>query len=455
MTHPIHPAVTAAWNMAEPSEAETLGMENPGECQESPRHGNVAYYRASKDAEGNARMSRVFGKLGKYLARHFPSLQGHEIQSLVDTYNASLVQSEYRIVPLAEMIELMIQTGDNADMPRSCMTKGRWSPERHPYRVYSPQWGWEHVCRFENGKLKARALTNKKNYVKVYGPCDGGGYSNQEDAGMFQYLADNGYTRISSWSGFTLEMIERDDRILLPYIDGGCQSIDQDGEITHSGCYSGRSTDGWVPIVDENEGMVQLENGDWVEEEEATYLEYRYDGRRYEGYWHSDDCTWVGNRVYLDEHVVHWNGETYFIGNCTELRSGEWAPDDECVETIDGDIELFEECVETPEGWILADDAVEMPDGTFQHEDAVIEMDGIPTLKDDCVIDIYANYILKAEAISLGYGWAHESICIHVNKHWHLKKNVILTTAGPVPINSINRLVSLKFSARGKELVHV
>lgn len=405
--HPVHPAIQPLLDAYCPADPAAIFSEGPHECVDSPKHGNIAYWKGER---------AIFCKLGRYIKRHFPQLLDHNIAAIVERYNASLIEASYRIVADEEMINVMLQIGDDGEQARSCMTRGKiaygWDEMSHPYRVYSSRLGWGLFVRERGGLVTGRALVNSGHYVKLYSTCPAGQYSEQYDAGMTEALENNGYSKMNSWMGYSIEMIEHGKDYLAPYVDGDVSGWDSEGEICRNGVYQG-NVQGITP-QNNHSGEVETMSGDWIDEDDAVYVDYRWRGQRYEGYVGHDEAEYVESRddYYLSEHVIYWNDRSYYISDCTQLSNGDWAPEYECTETRDGDTELKGDCILDYNGdYILAEDARELHDGEDAHRDECAEFEGKYYLKEECVVDLNADYIPMNLAVSMGSGWTLATNC--------------------------------------------
>ena len=263
------------------------------------------------------------------------------------------------------------------------------------------------ACRFEGGTLKARAMVNDNKFVRVYGPTTEDQFSNPDDRMLLEWLKKNGYTKISGWSGFEIARIElphSSDEILAPYLDGDATSGADQGNtilIGKRGEFELESQDGYISVETSHQGQVETEDGEWIDEDNATYISYG----NHDGYVPSYQCVWLEykeidalkddcNRLYdgeygLDEDCVRltagehrrfyaleedtrelYDGEIALIGECEELYTGEYALYKECHELYNGQWALQEDCVELYNGkYGLKEDCVELHNGEYAPRD--------------------------------------------------------------------------------------
>lgn len=150
-----------------------------------------------------------------------------------------------------------------------------------------------------------------------------------------------------------------------------------------------RCTDG---SFDESSNRVEcIISGDMIDEDDATYLDYRNTNGRYvEGYVHQDravdtdcgyrledDATYISRRGHyaLDSELIVYSeyvGDYIHIDDAVCLRDGDWIHCNNAREVSNGD-------------YVHEDDAVELHDGTWEElSDTVLMQDGQYALKSDC-----------------------------------------------------------------------
>jgi hypothetical protein len=369
---PMHPAIREAVYQAPPADWHLLVLEWPHASESDPSR--IAYTRS--DEHGYADRQTVTS-VGKYLARHFPTLADHRIRDIVMRHAAN----RFEMWDTVEKIVQSVQDG-----PQSCMRWGGHSPsDTHPYEVYAPEYGWRAAVRLDgNGLITARCLVNVESmtFVRSYSRKDGQ-YSHSDEA-IEVWLRDQGYTKECDWVGLKLKRITKhryEDDFWAPYLDGDCKHVEDRGThllIDNSGDYECDRTDGhasgasscscndcgerhheddmtsigyhgdysvgpccidsythvygrngceyYIPENDavyvestgnhydpdhlERYSIVELDNGDYVEMDDAVHLEYR-------DIWvASDDDCWV--------HCTH-SGTTEHAGDCVQLENGDWA----------------------------------------------------------------------------------------------------------------------------------
>lgn len=282
----MHDAVWEAVRLAPPIDWQLLVLEWPHISINDPQR--LAYTRDDRAGHDN---KQTITSIGKYLRRHFhtSNLRDDQIRDIVALCGAEGCE----VVHTMDEILDTLQRG-----PQSCMKWNDCHSERHPYRVYDPQYGWGMARRVAQGDVVGRALVYEhdgdKCYVRSYKKGDGYSYA---DEMLEAWLKQHGYTHRGGWpEGAHLAFIERGHNwggFLAPYIDGDVQNVDVvrvDGEqrlrITDSGEYVCDNTDG-TPEQEEDEREACDSCGD---------------------YNHSEDMYWVGasDDAHVCEHCYEY-----------------------------------------------------------------------------------------------------------------------------------------------------
>lgn len=349
--YPMHEAVKAAVMLARPYDWQQMLLEWPHISQGDKS--KIAY--TQNDDKGRRDIQTVTS-VGKYLNKHF-ALPDHVIRDLVSRFGTA---SSFKFVhTTAEMI-YHLHRG-----PQSCMVWGedrgvgcRDGVTRHPYEAYNPKYGWHMAVRIEGDNTMGRALcmtnpnTGFKYYVRTYlRPSNDSSYS-QADAGMENWLQDQGYAKESSWQdGERLSLYETRDDFLAPYLDGGdkrvsidsgnnCVVVDSDGEYAcdQTGGAPTELNDDTFECADCGDDTDE-DDGYWVGRYEGSRVccscqenNYRYaysrNGDQY--YIHEDDV------VYVESQSDYYDVERLSDNNIVELENGEYEHIDNAIE-VDGD----------------------------------------------------------------------------------------------------------------------
>lgn len=366
-------------------------------------------------------LKRITTKMGRYLTRHWPNAEPHQIRNIVMLYGEGVVEMQYT---MSEMI-YAVQHG-----PHSCMQwpegdefgyraedsdGDEYDTEIHPYEVYDPELGWAMVVFKEQGSILGRTLVHRptKTFARSYGK-ESDGYSGSCTKSE-AWLTAQGYKLVDAWpEGVRMLAIKSDcrDGYVVPYLDPGqarrtengnrCKLVKEDGktyfERDNGGEYVFDNTDGTVTI-DEIERAVCSCCGAATD----TYRLYKvYDpiqetqnlvcpsciaanGYRYaeigvyntgyiEGQYAMDDP--ATGRVFLKSAVDS--------GHLVKIITGEWQWKTSCVPTKTGE-------------WVRSSDVT-----TYESHKPYRYMDGYAVPRDEVVDCVRTSEtICKTEAVQL------------------------------------------------------
>ncbi len=276
----------------------------------------------------------------------------------------------------AAMIDYMENARRRGCAFGSCMTGDRFAI--HPYAVYAARLDWSIAALMEGDTLAARCLVNsRKAWVRIYSD------SSRAVETMTTMLADLGVHKVDSWKGCRIaEVRTGSGKLVAPYMDGYCNAarFNGDGTLTVSddGPVYMSDTSGLAEVENEHDGEVETIGGDWINEDDAVYIESR------DGYVHCDDCFSCpccdeyflsgdevpvydlrDRRIYVCESCrdneytyigagsYKWDGEHIHPNNAVYSdHLGEWLHIDDALELHDGD-------------YALADDAVQLANGDY------------------------------------------------------------------------------------------
>jgi hypothetical protein len=374
----IHEAIYKAWGMAEPADVEQLIMEWPHVAKEGPH--KIAYTRDEKYGEADRQLVL---SVGKYLTRHFPALTSNTIRDI----SAMYCEAKFGIVrTMPEMLEI-IKHG-----PGSCMSgdEGEFSQTDgwHPYEAYDPEHGWHMAYVKEGTQITGRALLNDETFVRTYrGNPKQSSYSDTDER-LNSWLREQGYSKASSWAGFSLKRIAVSNGcgFLAPYLDGNEKDVEVSGKALHivhegDGEYICNETMGDA----EERGGLTCDSCDDRMNEDDSYSVYRDgSGCVCSHCYENQFVTVTGRRgdtyAIRDHDAIEVNGEWYdpeYLddNSIVQLHDGEYAHADDTVYiescgehypsesericyTQAGEYELRDDCVELENGeWCLERDA--------------------------------------------------------------------------------------------------
>lgn len=342
--------------LGRPTDMHELALQWPHNAISDKYEGKVAF---TQNDRGFANDRQVVTTWGKYLRRHWPKAEDHQIRDIV----AMSAPDTYEIWATTEQIVESAQKG-----PTSCMkwTDGEIDCDgdgHHPYEVYAPRLGWSVAVRLKADLIVGRCLmwtnpsTGKSYSVRSY-MAEGDnpnstGYSHA-DPGLDAWMVDKGIKRVDSWpDGTPFAKIDGNSDVFMPYVDGSHHNIRDDGSVyrmDEDGQYECANTDGTV------EGCRREECDDCGSHQDP------------------DDMYWAGQHE--DHHVCSSCRDDYVTVRTGRYESVAMRPDDDdavefdgdyylrdnlsrfdLVELEDGDIARMDEAYCTVDGdWVSADD---------------------------------------------------------------------------------------------------
>ena len=330
----LHPAVYDMMDEYRPDNWQQLLLEWPHKSETDPNR--LAYTRDERAGEAD---KQVITTIGKYLTRHFSHAPDHLVRDLVAKYTYG---GNIAILTDTAGIVHAVMNGPNSCMSKDFELRCEDGTTRHPYAVYDPALGWGMAVRREGDAILGRALVftspddpDTKTFVRSYKrERDSSSHSGADEA-IEIHLKGLGYEKGSRWPcGTPLRAYElRDGDYLMPYIDGGTQSVtepDCDGlmHIDSDGDISASQTDGTAEIG----GRCTCEDcGARMHEDNAHSVGYDSDRTV------CDTC--------IDDytHVTGRRGNDYYVPNCEAVEVGgnyydsEYLSDNDIVQLHDGD----------------------------------------------------------------------------------------------------------------------
>lgn len=251
-----------------PTDWHKLALEFPTVSGDSISY--IGSERALQQYIDGCPLKRITTKMGRYLTRHWPNAEPHQIRDIVMFYGEGVVEMQYT---MPEML-YAVQHG-----PYSCMQwpggdelsyrreddYGEYDTDIHPYEVYAPELGWAMVVFKEQGRISGRTLVHRptKTFARSYGKKSEG-YSGS-CAKSEAWLTAQGYKLVDAWpEGVRMRTIRSDvrDGYVVPYLDPGqarraengnrCKLVKEDDktyfERDNGGEYVFDNTDGTVTI---------------------------------------------------------------------------------------------------------------------------------------------------------------------------------------------------------------
>ena len=376
--HQLHPAVydMMTEHMYRAQDWQQLLLEWPHKALTDPNR--LAYTRDERSAMhgGDSDIKAQVTTIGKYLTRHFPDAPSNLIRDIAAkyTYGGSTT--------ITKDMSVMVNAVING--PRSCMSSAFTIEcddrvDRHPYAVYDPSLGWGMAVRIDtDGMVLGRCLVHDsdegKGFVRSYKRERDYSSSSGTDESIEAYLQSLGFAKWRGWPAGAHVMrypLRRDGGFLMPYIDGNCQHVIEDGDdvfrISGYDGYEATNTSGMLNSHDHtcDDCGAGFHDGDggWTGPHEDNHVcqsclenEYTYAYSR------------RGNEYYIrSENTIEVRGEYYDVNhlgdnNIVELHDGEYEHSDHAVYVESEDAYYYED-----------DEDICYAEDTNQHE-----------LKDNC-----------------------------------------------------------------------
>jgi hypothetical protein len=374
--HSLHPAVydMMTEHMYRPYDWQQLMLEWPHKSLTDPNR--LAYTRDERSAMhgGDSDIKAQVTTIGKYLTRHFPDAPSNLIRDVGAkyTYGGSTIITN----DLDKMVHAVING------PRSCMSPSfdilcDDKEERHPYAVYDPSLGWGMAVRTDtDGMVLGRCLVHEsdegKGFVRSYKRERNEHSHSGADEAIEAYLKTLGYAKWCGWPDHAhiMRYPLRHAGFLMPYIDGGCQHVTEDGD-DH---FRISRYDGWEAT--NTSGILNGytctcdDCGQGMDEDDSYSIGYHGDSRV--GPCCIDDYTMVYGRR-GEQYHVHTNDTVYVDG---EYYHDQYLDDNGIIELHNGDYTHRDNAVyieSQDEYYESDDDAICYAEDTNQYE-----------LRDDC-----------------------------------------------------------------------
>jgi hypothetical protein len=419
MRHQLHPAVydMMTEHMYRAQDWQQLLLEWPHKALTDPNR--LAYTRDERSAMhgGDSDIKAQVTTIGKYLTRHFPDAPSNLIRDIAAKYTYG---GTTEITKDLDRMVHAVMAG-----PRSCMSSDfdiecDDRERRHPYAVYDPSLGWGMAVRTDtDGMVLGRCLVHDsdegKGFVRSYKRERDYSSSSGTDESIEAYLQSQGYAKWRGWPAGVHVMrypLRRDSGFLMPYIDGNCQHVIEDGDdvfrISEYNGYEATNTSGMLNSHDHtcDDCGAGFHDGDggWTGVHEDNHVcqscleneyTYAYSRRGNEYYIRSDDVIDVGGEWYdvnylSDNSIVELHdGEYEHTDNAVYIESADAyyhnEDDDICYAEDTNQHELKDNCWQCTESgnWYTDDeDNVEIdgdlyhPDNAPETEEATTETDG-------------------------------------------------------------------------------
>lgn len=346
------------------------------------------------DREGNQREKQYkVGKLLDYLNIPINDFKGYEIQELI-SYLKKGSTEDFKIVDGEDILwAYHCNNYDEGESMGSCM---RYEAAQQYLGIYTDNPD-DIKCLVlvnpNNNKVRGRALLFNMDNGQTY--MDRVYVINAEYRHLFnQYAEENGYLRKPK---STVTLYNGGEYEYYPYMDTFMFYNPTDGVLS-----TGAENSDYIKLQDTHGGNtpagVELgygsSEGEYVDEDEAYFISYRYDGHYYEGYVLWEDIIMVDDEAYLIEHTVRLtNGDDVFLGNDDFVQLGAGSRENEYAH-IDDAVYLNDYHYDGV--WVLYVDAIDCDeefydDVWFLEEDTVLTHNNARVYKDD-VVDLYTDH---------------------------------------------------------------
>jgi hypothetical protein len=330
----------------------------------------LAYTRDERSAmhNGDSDIKAQVTTIGKYLTRHFPDAPSNLIRDIAAkyTYGGSTVITK----DLDKMVHAVING------PRSCMSNSfdiecDDRKDRHPYAVYDPSLGWGMAVRADtDGMVLGRCLVHEsdegKGFVRSYKREREYSSHSGADESIEAYLQGLGYAKWRGWPDHVRLMRYplRREGYLMPYIDGNCQHVEEDGDTFSISSYDGYEATSTSGII--NGYTCTCDDcGEGMDEDDSYSIGYHGDSR-------VGPCC-IDNYT----HVYGRRGDTYYVSDDRAIEAdGEWydseyLDDNSIVELHDGEYTHHDNAmyIESEDAYYHCDDDdIVYAEDTNQHE---------------------------------------------------------------------------------------
>jgi hypothetical protein len=348
----------------------------------------TAYY-IDNNGKIKSRKFKV-GKLLNYLGIGTKDFKGYEIEELISYLKKGTLE-DFRVVEGNDILwAYHCDNYDEGETMGSCM---RYEAAQKYLEIYTQNPN-EVKCLVlinpANKKVRGRALLWYMDNGNVY--MDRIYTTNKQYNSLFNLYMEENSISYSASSTVTLENGGEYD--YYPYMDTFEYYNVEEGVLS-----SDRDSDS-IKLQDQHggyeEGGVYVDfgryAGQYLDEDDVYFIEYKYNGKWFSGYVHQDDATYIDDGVYLDEHVIKlYSGGYVFKGSC-----------DECVEITDGEgegeIDLLENVYELEndyygyDRYALTSECVQLSKEHYDYAYA---------LRDDVIEDYEGNYIIESDSVEL------------------------------------------------------
>ena len=253
-----------------PTDWHKLALEFPTVSGDSISY--IGSERALQQYIDGHPLKRITTKIGRYLTRHWPNAEPHQIRDIVMLYDGGVVEMQYTMPEMIHAVQhgpdscMQWPEGDELSYRGEDGDGDEYDTDIHPYEVYDPELGWAMAVFKEQDRISGRTLVHRptKTFARSYGKGSDG-YSGS-CAKSEAWLKAQGYKLVDAWpEGVRMLAIESDycDGYVVPYLDPGqarraengnrCKLVKEGSET-----YFERDNDGEY-VFDNTDGTVSID----------------------------------------------------------------------------------------------------------------------------------------------------------------------------------------------------
>lgn len=313
-------------------------------------------------------------KPGKYFKLLYPNISEDEIRKLAEDFNLKHGKPQkLQWAHTEDEIEWVYTHGHGFN---SCMHKDldAFSSPFHPVRMYGKSEDTAVAYVLNNNRVVARTVCNlkEKEWIRIYG-----------DTSCIEHLLQQEEYNEGDLSGCCFPLIEYNNGIVMPYIDGG-STFNTYGnylKIIEYGAYEANSEC----------GLVSLQGLTVCADCEERYPE---DEIQYSGYHEQPICNNCASQQYYYAKTVH--GEQLIHEACVAH-----CEDGGTYFLAEDAAELGYTYCDQSDTWFLDENVVELANGETCHIDNCEVFEEESYLKDDFIEDYKGNIVPKELCITL------------------------------------------------------
>ena len=147
-----------------PTDWHKLALEFPTVSGDSVSY--IGSERALQQYIDGHPLKRITTKMGRYLTRHWPNAEPHEIRDIVMLYGEGVVEMQHTMREMLYAVQygphscMQWPEGDESGYRAEDGDGDEYETDIHPYEVYDPELGWAMVVFKEQGRISGRTLVH-------------------------------------------------------------------------------------------------------------------------------------------------------------------------------------------------------------------------------------------------------------------------------------------------------